>query len=76
MFPIYRDWSRSGIKPCNPKSQIRDYPEKKWYLSQSGCGIKSGINTTFLARNCGCGSVPALLPGGLPRAAQGGPESG
>jgi hypothetical protein len=28
-------------------------PEKKWHLSQSGCGIKSGINTTFLARNCG-----------------------
>ena len=22
-------------------------------MSQSGCGIKSGINTTFLARNCG-----------------------
>ena len=50
MFPIYRDWSRSGIKPCNPKNQIWDNPEKKWYLSQSGCGIKSGIKTTFLAR--------------------------
>jgi hypothetical protein len=53
VFPISRDWSRSGIKSCNPKNQIRDHPEKKWYLSQSGCGIKSGINTTFLARNCG-----------------------
>jgi hypothetical protein len=31
---------------------MRDNPEKKRYLSQSGCGIKSGINTTFLARNC------------------------
>ena len=25
VFPIYRDWSRSGIKPCNPKNQIWDY---------------------------------------------------
>ena len=50
---IYRDWSRSGTKPCNPKNQIWDNPEKKWYSSQSGCGIKTGINTTFLARNCG-----------------------
>ena len=33
---IYRDWSRSGTKPCNPKNQIWDNPEKK-YLSQSGC---------------------------------------
>ena len=61
MFPIYRDWSRSGIKPCNPKNQIWDHPEKKWYLSQSGCGIKSGINTTFLARNCGSVSVAPEL---------------
>ena len=52
VFPISRDWSRSGIKSCNPKNQIRDHPEK-WYLSQSGCGIKSGINTTFLARKMG-----------------------
>jgi len=28
-------------------------PKNSWYFSQSGCGIKSGINTTFLARNCG-----------------------
>ena len=53
VWNIYRDESRSEIKCCNPKNQIRDHPEKKWYLSQSGCGIKSGINTTFLARNCG-----------------------
>jgi len=33
--------------PVRPKSQIRDHPEKKWYLSQSGCGIKSGINNHF-----------------------------
>ena len=26
---------------------------KSWYLSRSGCGIKSGIHTTFLARSCG-----------------------
>jgi hypothetical protein len=50
VFYIYRDESRSEIKCCNPKNQIRDHPEKKWYLSQSGCRIKSGINTTFLAR--------------------------
>ena len=25
----------------------------KWYLSQSACGIKCGINTAFLARNSG-----------------------
>ena len=53
VFHISRDWSRSRIKSCNPKNQIWDNPEKKWYLSQSGCGIKTGINTTFLARNCG-----------------------
>ena len=35
--------------------------ELKWYLSQSGCGIKSGINTTFLARNCGSVSVAPEL---------------
>ena len=47
VWNIYRDESRSEIKCCNPKNQIRDHPEKKWYLpvSQSGCGIKSGINT-------------------------------
>ena len=53
VLPISRDWSRSGIKSCNPKNQIWDLSRNKWYLSQSGCGIKSGINTTFLARNCG-----------------------
>ena len=36
-------------------------PCPKWYLSQSGCGIKSGINTTFLARNCGSVSVAPEL---------------
>ena len=29
MFHIYRDWSRSGIKPCSPKKKIWDNPEKK-----------------------------------------------
>jgi hypothetical protein len=58
---ISRDWSRSEIKSCNPKNQIWDNPEIKWYLSQSGCGIKSGINTTFLARNCGSVSVAPEL---------------
>ena len=53
VFDISRDWSRSRIKSCNPKNQIWDFSRNKWYLSQSGCGIKSGINTTFLARNCG-----------------------
>ena len=53
VFYIYRDWSRSRIKSFNPKNQIWDLSRNKWYLSQSGCGIKSGINTTFLARNCG-----------------------
>ena len=55
VFYISRDWSRSRIKSCNPKNQIWDLSRNKWYLSQSGygCGIKSGINTTFLARNCG-----------------------
>ena len=53
MFHIYRDWSRSRIKSCNPKNQIWDLSRNKWYLSQSGCGIKSGIHTTFLASNCG-----------------------
>ena len=53
VFHISRDWSRSRIKSCNPKNQIWDLSRNKWYLSQSGCGIKSGINTTFLARNCG-----------------------
>ena len=37
------------------------------YLSQSGCGIKSGINTTFLARNCGAAlsreEQQSLVPG-------------
>ena len=61
VFSISRDWSRSEIKSCNPKNQIWDNPEIKWYLSQSGCGIKSGINTTFLARNCGSVSVAPEL---------------
>ena len=61
VLPISRDWSRSEIKSCNPKNQIWDNPEIKWYLSQSGCGIKSGINTTFLARNCGSVSVAPEL---------------
>ena len=41
MWNISRDRSRSEIKSCNPKNQMWDNPEK-WYLSQSGCGIKSG----------------------------------
>ena len=41
------------IKSCNPKNQIWDDTEKNWHLSRSGCGIKSGTNTTLLARNCG-----------------------
>jgi uncharacterized membrane protein YgcG len=35
---------RSGIKPCNPKNQIWSDTKKNWYLSRSGCGIKSGIH--------------------------------
>ena len=61
MWNICGDRSRSEIKSCNPKNQMWDNPEKKWYLSQSGCGIKSGINTTFLARNCGSVSVAPEL---------------
>ena len=63
VFSISRDWSRSGIKPCNPKNQIWDNPEKNWYLSQSGCGIKSGkeyhfsgtqLSGTALRQNSSC----------------------
>ena len=59
VFSIYRDRSRRGIKSCNPNYKLRiKYGinpgcRNKWYLSHSGCGIKSGIHTTFLARNCG-----------------------
>ena len=54
VFQISRDRSRSRIKSCNPKNQIWDLSRNKWYLSQSGSGIKSGISTTFFpARNCG-----------------------
>ena len=53
VFSFSRDRSRSGIKPCNHKNQIWDKSRNKWYFSHSGCGIKSGIHTTFLARNCG-----------------------
>ena len=53
VFSFYRDRSRCGIKSCNPKNQIWDLSRKKWSLSHSGCGIKSGIHTTFPARNCG-----------------------
>ena len=53
MFSLSRDRSRCGIKSCNPKNQIWDKSRNQWYLSHSGCGIKSGIHTTFLARNCG-----------------------
>ena len=45
VLPISRDWSRSEIKSCNPKNQIWDNPEIKWYLSQSGCGIKKATTT-------------------------------
>jgi hypothetical protein len=48
-----RDRSRCGIKSCNPKNQIWDKSRNQWYLSHSGCAIKSGIHTTFLAHNCG-----------------------
>ena len=47
LFFIYRDRPRSEIKCFHPKNQIWDSSRKKWYLSQSGCGIKCGINTTF-----------------------------
>ena len=53
VFSIYLDRSRRGIKSCYPKNQIWDKSRNKWYLSHSGCGIKSGIHTTFPARNCG-----------------------
>ena len=53
VFSFYRDRSRCGIKSCNPKNQIWDKSRNKWYLSHSCCGIKSGIQTTFRARNCG-----------------------
>ena len=53
VFSFSRDRSRCGIKSCNPKNQIWDKSRNQWYLSHSGCGIKSGIHTTFLARNCG-----------------------
>ena len=66
VFYIYRDESRSEIKCCNPKNQIRDHPEKEWYLSHSGCGIKSGINTTFLARNCGTSVAPRAANSSCP----------
>ena len=78
-----RDESRSGIKSCNPKNQIKsreylprpalpfsggclrgstgirniqptglDSSWNKWYLSHSGCGIKSGIHTTHPVTSC------------------------
>ena len=31
---------KQKIKSCNLKNQIWDSSRKKWYLSQSGCGIK------------------------------------
>ena len=53
VFDLPGDRSRRGIKSCNPKNQIWDESRNKWYLSHSGCGIKSGIHTTFrLARAC------------------------
>ena len=39
--------------PATPKNQIWDKSRSQWYLFHSGCGIKSGIHTTFLARSCG-----------------------
>ena len=48
VFSISRDWSRAGIKSCNPKNQLWDLSRNKWYLSQPGCGIKSGMNTPYL----------------------------
>ena len=48
VFDLPGDRSRRGIKSCNPKNQIWDESRNKWYLSHSGCGIKSGIHTTFL----------------------------
>ena len=53
VFSFPRDRSRCVIKSCTPKNQIWDKSRNQWYLSHSGCGIKSGIHTTFLARNCG-----------------------
>ena len=47
------------------KLQIWDTPEKTWCLSQSGCGIKSGIesdrHTTSLANNCGPSVAPEFI---------------
>ena len=63
VFSFSRDRSRSGIKPCNHKNQIWDKSRNKWYLSHSGCGIKSGIHTTFLARTCGLVSRRACTLG-------------
>ena len=45
VWNISRYRSRCGIKSCNPKNQIWDDTKKSWYLSRSGCGIKSGIHT-------------------------------
>ena len=54
VFSFSRDRSRCGIISCNPKNQIWDKSRNnQWYLSHSGCAIKSGIHTTFLAHNCG-----------------------
>jgi len=61
VFSFSRDRSRCGIKSCNPKNQIWDKSRNQWYLSHSGCGIKSGIHTTFLARNCGSTPGPCVL---------------
>ena len=57
--------SESTVAHYSPRAHVplsrRLRPGLKWYLSQSGCGIKSGINTTFLARNCGSVSVAPEL---------------
>jgi hypothetical protein len=38
VFHIYRDWSRSGIKPCSPKKKIWDNPEKRGETGWRGGG--------------------------------------
>ena len=72
VWNIYRYRSRCGIKSCNPKNQIWGDTEKSWYLSRSGCGIKSGIHTTFVARTCGSGPCVFVRAESMPKAAKAG----
>ena len=56
-FSKHRVRGSTGIRNIQPTGL--DSSWNKWYLSHSGCGIKSGIHTTFLARNCGFVSLRA-----------------